>query len=129
MKTTFVAIILTALTTTPLFAQTKPAQLVDHQKHMQVMATLKDSSVTDMLLSNIAADHSLRMKMAEKIAEYTEKDTTARHEVCATLMKGMSMSEGGSGCGMMKHGMMDGTMNKEEMPKSEMQNQDKMHKH
>lgn len=129
MKTILLAVAFTILAASSLVAQnTSMSKIVDHQQHMQVMAMLKDSSATDMLLSNIAADRSLRMRVAEKIAEYTEKDTTARHEVCSTLMKGMAMNEGGSGCGMMKHDMMDG-MNKEEMPKQEKQNQDKMHKH
>lgn len=129
MKTTLLAAALMILATGSLVAQdTSMNKIVDHQQHMQVMAMLKDSSATDMLLSNIAADRSLRIRVAEKIAEYNEKDTTARHEVCSTLMKGMTMSEGGSGCGMMKHDMMGG-MNKEEMPKQEKQNQDKMHKH
>lgn len=129
MKTTFTLVVLTVLASLTVVAQTKEKQSgMDDQKHMQVMTMLKDSSATEMLLSNIAADRSLRLRVAEKIAEYTEKDTTARHEVCSTLMKGMTMNEGGSGCGMMKHCMMDG-MNKQEMPKQEKQNQDKMHKH
>lgn len=129
MKTTLLAVAFTILATGSLVAQnTSMNKIVDHQQHMQVMAMLKDSSATDMLLSNIASDRLLRIRVAEKIAEYTEKDTTARHEVCSTLMKGMMMNEGGSGCGMMKHGMMDG-MNKQEMQEQEKQNQDKMHKH
>jgi len=129
MKTTFAAIILSVLATTSLLAQTKPGELIDHQKHMQAMAMLKDSSVAEMLLSNIAADHSLRIRMAERIAEYTGKDTTARHEVCATLMKGMTMTEGVSGCGMMKHESMHGKTNELEKGKQEKENHDKPHKH
>lgn len=109
MKTTFTVTLLTLFASLSVVAQKQDNQPgIDHQKHMQVMTLLKDSSSTDMLLSNIAADHRLRIRMAEKIAEYTEKDTTAKHEVCAALMKGMTMNEGGSGCGMMKHETMQG---------------------
>lgn len=132
MKTTFTVLILIALATSFLTAQTQDKQEpMDHHKHMQVMLMLKDSSMMDMMMSNVAANRQMRLKMMEKMAEYTEGDTASMQELCKVMMKGNnthSMEET-TGCGMMKHEKMQGKTNEMGKGKQEKEGQDKPHKH
>jgi uncharacterized protein YbaP (TraB family) len=86
--------------------QEKPQKGMDHQKHIQVMQTLKDSSMMDMMIANIAADNAMRTKMMQKTMEYIKGDTTSTMELCKVMMQDNDM-QSMKGCGMMKHEMMD----------------------
>lgn len=132
MKTTFPVLILIALATSFLTAQTQDKQQpMGHQNHMQMMQMLKDSSMMDMMMSNVAANRQMRLKMMEKMAEYTEGDTASMQELCTVMMKGNnthSMEES-AGCGMMNHEKMQGKTNEMEKGKQEKQDHNKPHKH
>ena len=129
MKTISAVAILTALVSLPLVAQTQDKQhVMDHPKHMQMM---KDSSMMDMMMSHIAADRQLRMRIMEKMAGYTEGDEASMKELCAVMMKGKGegSSEHGAGCGMMKHETMPAKTGEQEEGKHEKEEQGKPHKH
>ena len=132
MKTVFAVAILTVLASLPLVAQTQDKQHdMDHSKHMRMMQMMKDSSMMDMMMSHIAADRQLRMRIMEKMAGYTEGDEASMKELCAVMMKGKdeNSSEHGTGCGMMKHEKMPAKTGEQEERKQEKEDQGKAHKH
>jgi myo-inositol catabolism protein IolC len=129
MKTTISAIILTVLVTASLVAQTEPRQLVDQQKHMQMIQMTRDSSLMEMMMSHIAANPKMRRMIMEKIAANTAGDKEAMQELCQVIMKGSDehsrMKE--KGCGMMKHDAMKGNDSNKDTSKEE--DEHKLHKH
>lgn len=130
MKTMFTVLILIALATSFLTAQTQDKQKpMGHQNHMQMMQVLKDSSMMDMMMSNVAADRQMRMRMMEKMMEYTEGDTASVRELCMMMMKSQHSIEQKNGCGMMQHEKMQGKTNETEKGKQEKEDHDKPHKH
>lgn len=117
MKTAISIIILTVLATLSLAAQKQGSHpSMDHQKHMQMMQMMKDSSMMNMMMSIVATDRHMRMRMMEKIAEDTERDTASMAELCALVMKGKGEHSGdeGAGCCAMKHDTMQGTTSEPE---------------
>ncbi len=116
MKTLHIVIFLTVLASLTVTAQTQEKKLGMNQNHMQMMMMVKDSSMMDMMMSHVASDQHMRMRMMEKIAEYTERDTTSMLELCAVMMKGKGehAADQGMSCCAMKHDMMQGTTDEPE---------------
>ena len=82
----------------------------------------------DMMMSQVAGDRQLRMRMMKKMAEYTEGDKEVMQELCTVMMKSKDATSEGQKecCGMMTHdGMKEGS-NKEKMDKED---HPKPHKH
>lgn len=131
MKTLIIVTFLTVLASLTVTAQTQEKKLGMNQNHMQMMMTVKDSSMMDMMMSHVASDRHMRMRMMEKIAEYTEKDTTSMLELCAVMMKGKGEHAGdeGAGCCAMKHDTMQGTTGEPEKMQHKKGSHEKSPKH
>ena len=132
MKTALVVAILTILSSLTVAAQTHDMQPgMDHQKHMQVMQMMKDSSMMSMVMASVAGDSDMRVKMMEKMAEYTEGDSALMKELCKVMMRGESQSSAGQepGCCKMNHEKMQGKMPEPDKGEKSKETQDKSHKH
>lgn len=131
MKTAITIAILTLVAYPTVVAQTQEHHAMDDQKHVQMMQMMKDSSLMDTMMTHVAADRQMGMRMMEKMAEYTGGDTASMQELCAVMMKGKSehTTERPEGCRMMKHQSMQGRTGEQEKGKREKAAQDKPHKH
>ena len=109
--------------------QEKPQKGMDHQKHLQVMQMLKDSSMMDMMMANLAADKPMRVRMMQTMMEYMKGDTSSTMELCTVMMNGHEM-QSMECCDMMKHEKMDGKGGEsEKKEKQEKEAHEKQHKH
>lgn len=104
---------------------------MDHQNHLQMMQMMKDSSMMDLLISHVATDQNLRMKMMEKLAEDTGRGTASMTERCAVVMTGKGEQAGvqEGGCCAMKHGTVHGTTDGPEKTQHKKGSHEKSPKH
>lgn len=131
MKTLTLVTFLAVLASLTVTAQTQEKKLGMNQNHMQMMMMVKDSSMMDMMMSHVASDPPMRMKMMEKIAEYAGKDTASMTELCAVVMKGKGehAADQGMSCCAMKHETMHGTTDESEKMQHKKGSHEKSPKH
>lgn len=104
--------------------QEKQKKEMDKQNHVQIMEMMKDSSMTAMMMDQIASDPILRMSMMNKMMSHAKSDTSSMMDMCKTMMEDkdmhmgmMKMMEGGmmKDDGKMMHDMMHGESSDKKM--------------
>jgi len=110
---------LMAVLVTGAVAQNARQKVKSAQKQIHTQEMMKDTSMVDMVMDEIASDDALRMKMMHKMMANAHKDSTAMMEMCKTMMDDKDMHS--MMMKMMGGGMKDmkGMMHKKDGEKEE----------